>query len=171
MNKKDMNNKVNTKNKKYKKYNVAKTNKDKELDFLLKYGLNSSSDLIISILKNGISDIIFQQHLNDFHTLNVCIISIQLLVVFIDVILRSIFEINTMFYCAIINILLCFLVVINTIIHTYMWNKSTKRLNELSIGFDILKVRCKSEVCKDLEFKLNLDIDSMLKELDDNERK
>ena len=152
MNKEDMNNKVNTKNKKYKKYNVAKTNKDKELDFLLKYGLNSSSDLIVSILKNGISDIIFQQHLNDFHTLNVCIISIQLLVVFIDVILRSIFEINTMFYCA-------------------MWNKSTKRVNELSIGFDILKVRCKSEVCKDLEFKLNLDIDSMLKELDDNERK
>ena len=77
------------------------------------------------------SDIIFEQHMKSYMTLNIVIIVVQFILLFMALILEAIF--NTQYIIRLmagINISLCALVACNNYIHNKTWEKAKERLSE-----------------------------------------
>ena len=83
------------------------------------------------ILHMQMSDMIFEQHMKSYMTLNIVIISIQFILLVIALILEAIFKTQYIVrLMAGINISLCALVACNNYVHNKTWEKAKDTLEE-----------------------------------------
>lgn len=93
--------------------------------------------------KYKISDVIFKQHMETQFKLNVVIIFTQLLLLIISVVLQFYKIYIASIVCG-INIVLCFLVMINNFVNCKAWEKAKKRqVEEIDCIVDVL---CKEDL-------------------------
>ena len=94
-------------------------------------GTKPSLSIYTFIIHMEMSDIIFEQHMKSYMTLNIVIIVVQFILLFMALILEAIF--NTQYIIRLmagINISLCALVACNNYIHNKTWEKAKERLSE-----------------------------------------
>lgn len=95
-------------------------------------------------LQMEISDMIFNQHMKSYMTLNICIITLQFILLFTSLALDIFFDLHFSKIICAVNIFLCIVVVLNNAIHNYTWKKAKKRAETIYKGIEYL-------CCDDLE--------------------
>ena len=124
---------------------MEKKDVNKKLDeFIDKYGINCDESLLDFMIRMNSSDMIFKQHLHSSKTLDIVIISIQLLFVILSAVLKIInFPIDISIFALVYNLIAFILVVINNYVSNHYWNKAQEDLSEIFKMLDVYKVRCK----------------------------
>ena len=152
---------------------MEKKDVNKKLDeFIDKYGINCDESLLDFMIRMNSSDMIFKQHLHSSKTLDIVIISIQLLFVILSAVLKIInFPIDISIFVLVYNIIALILVVINNYVSNHYWNKAQEDLSEIFKMLDVYKVRCKLDTIKEIEFETGLNIEKEIEKAKNKEQK
>ena len=85
-----------------------------------------------------INDVIFKQHLTSQNTLNFFIISFQFLICIVGLVISAVTSFNISKYTAVVNVVLCIVVVANNLINSKAWNVARKRQDKIIAMYDIV---------------------------------
>lgn len=89
-------------------------------------------------LKMELSDLIFEHHMKSYMTLNLCIITLQFILLFLGLSLDIFFDLHFSKIVCVVNVVLCIVVISNNIIHNITWKKARRRADKINKGIDYL---------------------------------
>jgi len=92
------------------------------------------NDWRVLLIKLTLSDIIFKQHQTGEHGLNILIIILEFLALIAGVIVSAVTPFKILPMCAVFNIVLVIVMMINNKIHTKAWEKARKDLDEVGLA-------------------------------------
>lgn len=89
-------------------------------------------------LKIEISDVIFKQHIQHQNYLNICLCSMQIIILILNAILDLVFDKNVSVICCVCEIVLAIIISVNILIGEHTWKNAKIAVRKIDTMIDEL---------------------------------